>query len=84
MYLLTCSGAERSTLPEGDLTLPELQTYDAVLSRKTNKDGEDLCAKYSWVHSHVYPPVSGREKDGSSAEADDSSAETVTQAKVAA
>jgi hypothetical protein len=84
MYVLTCSGAERSTLPEGDLTLPELQTYDAVLSRKTNEDGEDLCAKYSWVHSHVYPPVSGREENEFSVEADKSSTETVTQAKMTA
>jgi len=81
--LLTCSGAESSAQANGDLALSDIQTYDAVISRRYDDAGEDICAKYSWAHTHDGNAVSKGDRDQCSEEGDQSSIETVTQAKVA-
>ncbi len=82
--MLKCSGLDKSRRAGSDLTLSEVQTYDAIISRRFNKKGEDLCAKYSGFHSHDDTPVTGREEDGFSVEGDKSSTGTVVPAKVVA
>jgi len=79
--LLTCSGAERPTEADGDLALSDIQTYDAVVSRRYDDAGDDLCAKYAWAHAHDGNRVSKAKKDQYSEAGNQSSTETVIQGK---